>query len=135
MYAKIILIICLVPSGAPLNFSATEITSMSFDLVWELPAPSERNGIITGYNISITSLNSPLGDPQHFFTTSLSITVDSLDPHTDYICIIAANTAIGIGAFSFEMNVRTDQDGMHFNENACSIFIASLHCSTKCFSK
>ena len=101
-----------VPSGAPLNFSAVEIFSRSFNLVWELPAPSERNGIITGYNVSVTSLNSLFENPQLFFTTSLSVTVDRLDPHTDYVCIFAANTVIGTGPFSLELNVRTAQDGM-----------------------
>lgn len=81
--------------------------------MWDLPAPSERNGIITGYNISITSLSSPFEDPQQFFTTSPSITIDALDPHTYYICIIAASTGIGMGPFSLEMNVQTEQDGKY----------------------
>ena len=104
--------IITVPSGAPLNFSAVEISPRSFNLLWELPAASERNGIITSYNISVTSLNSLFENPQPFFTTSLSITVDTLDPHTNYICIIAANTIIGTGPFSLELNVRTAQDGV-----------------------
>ena len=106
--------LCTVPNGPPLNFTTNEVLLRSFTLVWDLPPPSERNGIITGYNISITSLNSLFAAPQLFFTTSLSINVDSLDPHTNYICIIAANTAIGIGPFSLEIIVMTGQDGMHF---------------------
>ena len=105
--------LCTVPSGPPLNFTTSEVLSRSFILIWELPAPPERNGIITGYNISITSLNSLFEAPQLFFTTSLSINVDSLDPHTDYICTIAANTDIGIGPYSLEIIVMTEQDGMH----------------------
>ena len=102
----------VVPSGAPLNFSAVDISSRNFTLVWELPAPSERNGIITGYNITVTSLSSPLEDPKLFFTTALSVVIHPLNPHTEYICIIAANTAIGMGPFSLEINVWTEQDGI-----------------------
>ena len=83
---------------------------MRFTLTWNPPAPSERNGIITGYNISITSLDSFFEDPREFFTTSEFLTVDSLDPHTDYVCIIAANTFVGIGPFSLEITIRTAQD-------------------------
>jgi receptor-type tyrosine-protein phosphatase Q len=99
-----------VPSGPPLNFFASEVFSRSFTLTWDLPDPSQRNGLITGYNISITSLDSLFEDPQEFFTESRYLTVDSLNPHTDYICIIAANTYVGIGPFSLEITVRTEQD-------------------------
>ena len=85
---------CTVPSGPPLNISAVEVFSRSFTLTWDLPAPSERNGIITGYNITVTSLDSLFEDPQVFFTTSQSLTIDSLDPHTDYVCVIAAITLL-----------------------------------------
>ena len=100
-----------VPSGPPTNSTSMEVSSRSFILAWDLPAPSERNGIITGYNISITSLDSLFEEPQQFFTTELSLTVDQLEPHTDYVCIIAANTYIGIGPFSLEITVTTAQDG------------------------
>jgi hypothetical protein len=99
-----------VPSGPPLNISAVEVFSRSFTLTWDLPAPSERNGIITGYNITVTSLDSLFEDPQVFFTTSQSLTIDSLDPHTDYVCVIAAITFLGSGPFSLEITVRTAQD-------------------------
>ena len=101
------------PSGAPLSFSPAEVSSRNFTLIWELPAPSERNGIITGYNISVTSLSSPFEDSREFFTTSLTYFVDSLDPYTNYICIIAANTVVGKGPFSVELNIRTDPEGMY----------------------
>ena len=102
----------VVPSGAPLNFSAVDIFSSNFTLTWELPAPSERDGIITGYNITVTSLSSPLEAPKLFFTTALSVVIHPLNPHTEYICIIAATTAIGIGPYSMELNVTTEEDGM-----------------------
>ena len=101
-----------VPSSAPLNFHAVDISSSNFTLIWEPLAPSERNGIITGYNITVTSLSSPHEDPKLFFTSTESLTVDLLSPHTEYICIIAASTAIGTGPYSTELNARTGQNGM-----------------------
>ena len=87
------------------------VSSESFTLGWDLPAHSERNGIITGYNISIISLDSPFEDPQEFFTVELTLTVNELESHSDYICIIAANTYVGVGPYSLEIGVTTAQDG------------------------
>ena len=129
---------CTVPSGAPLNFSAVDISSSNFTLTWELPAPSERNGIITGYNITVTSLSSPLEDPELFFTATESLVIESLNPHTEYVCIIAATTAIGIGPYSTELNVRTEPDGMLLILILTWICICEknfLFCSTWGFSK
>lgn len=53
-----------------------------------------------------------LEEPRNFFTTSLSLIVESLAPYTDYVCIIAANTYVGIGPYSLELTVRTEQSGM-----------------------
>ena len=100
-----------------------EVFSRSFTLTWDLPVPSERNGIITGYNITVTSLDSLFEDPQVFFTTSQSLTIDSLDPHTDYVCVIAANTFVGGGPFSLELTVRTAQDGESILRTQSTILI------------
>ena len=101
----------IVPSGAPLNFHAVNIFFNNITLIWDLPVPSERNGIIIGYTISVTSLSSPLEEPRLFFTAVEFLIVDFLNPHTEYVCMIAANTAIGTGPFSTELNVWTEQDG------------------------
>ena len=90
-----------------------DVFSRSFTLTWDLPAASERNGIITGYNISVNSLDTLFEDPQDFFTMSQFLTFDSLDPHTDYICVIAANTFVGTGPFSLEITIRTEEDGTY----------------------
>ena len=135
----VLLYIYLVPSGAPLNVSATGVVSMNFTLTWNPPAPSERNGIITGYNISITSLDSFFEDPREFFTTSEFLIVDSLDPHSHYVCIIAANTFVGIGPFSLEVTIRTAQYGdcvmhgycIYFDITVLSYLFPSTWCSSK----
>ena len=105
----------IVPSGAPLNFHAVNMSSNNFTLIWDLPVPSERNGIIIGYTISVTSLSSPLEEPRLFSTAAEFLIVDFLNPHTEYVCMIAADTAIGTGPFSTELNVWTEQDGMPVN--------------------
>ena len=99
-----------VPSGSPVNFTAEAVSLHNFNLTWAPPVPEDRNGVITGYNISISLLSSPFGDPLQFDTTAHTVRVESLSPHTDYVCVIAANTLIGTGPLSFELHVRTLQD-------------------------
>jgi len=95
------------------NLSAALVLSRRLILTWDSPAAEERNGIITGYNISIASLSSPFEDALHFFTMSPTITVDSLSPYTEYICIVAASTIVGLGPYTVEFHVQTQQDGKY----------------------
>ena len=36
--------------------------------------------------------------------------VDSLNPYTEYVCIIAAHTVAGLGPYTVELLVRTQED-------------------------
>ena len=101
----------IVPSGSPLNFSAVAIEARSFNLTWAPPLDSDRNGIIIGYNISIALLSLPFENPLEFYTTELTLAVDSLLPHTDYVCTIFASTIVGAGPPSIEFYIQTEQDG------------------------
>lgn len=72
-----------------------------------------RNGNITGYTIGVNSLDTNMEEPQLLSTSLLVITIDGLDPHTHYVCIIAANTAIGMGPFSPGITIQTETDGSY----------------------
>ena len=99
-----------VPSGSPLMFNATALSSQSIILVWEPPSPEDQNGLIVGYTINITDLETD--ERYQHISTSTNITIGSLTPFTTYICIIAARTNIGIGPFSTVVTVQTLEDGM-----------------------
>ena len=77
---------------------------------WEPPSPEDQNGLIVGYTINITDLET--GERYQHLSTSTNITIGSLTPFTTYICIIAARTNIGIGPFSTVVTVQTLEDGM-----------------------
>ena len=65
-----------VPSGPPLMFNAMAQSSESIILVWEPPSPEDQNGLIVGYTINITDLET--GERSQRLSTSTNITIGSL---------------------------------------------------------
>ena len=98
-----------VPSGPPQSSTASALTARSIQINWQLPALSDRNGVITGYVIVVTSLETIIS--QQFNTNSTTLTVPNLDPFSNYVCIVAATTAVGRGPFSAVINVQTLETG------------------------
>ena len=99
----------IVPSGYPHSFEATAASSTSAIITWDPPLPEEQNGIIIGYIINVTVAET--GERFQLFSNSTSITVDTLQPFTTYLCIIAARTVIGTGPFSTVITLETPEDG------------------------
>ena len=79
-------------------------------LHWEPPFPENRNGIIIGYVVNVTRMNS--GEISQLMSTTNSVTVSSLSPFTVYVCAIAATTSVGSGPFSDEITVQTLEEGI-----------------------
>ena len=99
-----------VPSGPPLSFQATPVNSSALQLTWEPPAPEQRNGIIRGYLINATALESG----EHFQQMSpntTSLVVGNFHPYYQYNLLVAAVT-IGAGTFSDIHQIRMPEDGM-----------------------
>ena len=67
---------------------------------------ADRNGAITGYFVNVTN-----GTTKQFFTSSLTLIVDSLEPFTVYTITIAAQTAVGAGPYSIGLPTITMEDG------------------------
>ena len=112
-----ILLSYIVPSGSPQVFNATILSPYSADLTWAPPSLEEQNGVIIGYVINITILENRMNFLLYSNTTSLTVT--SLRPYRNYICIIAAVTSIGIGPYSTTVTVTTPQDGKTIINNLC----------------
>ncbi len=103
--------ISVVPSGSPQTLTSGAVTATSLQVNWQPPSLSDQNGVITGYVINITSLNT--GVSQQLTSTTTSLQVSSLTPFTNYVCIVAAMTAIGVGPFSTVVTVQTLEGGIY----------------------
>ena len=77
--------------------------------MWDTPEVEQQNGIITGYVVNVTVVET--GERFQSFSTSITVTIDALRPLTTYICAIAAQTIAGVGPFSTTVSVRTEEGG------------------------
>ena len=72
--------------------------------------PEYHNGIIQGYNVTITELET--GIEFHYLSTMSVLTIPSLHPAYSYEWSVAAFTQIGQGPSSFPLNrIQTLEDG------------------------
>lgn len=78
-------------------------------LQWDPPLAQDKNGIIIGYRVNVTSLVG--GERFYFETTDNYLLVSGLTPHTIYECIVSAVTRVGTGPFSGIVIVQTSAEG------------------------
>ena len=95
----------------PQNFEAVPESSTSMTMTWTPPAIENQNGIITGYVINMTAMNTQETFQLIVTNNTLYIHVDSLVPFTTYVCVIAAHTSVGLGPYSTAVFVTTHEDG------------------------
>ena len=98
------------PSGPPQSITAAALSALSIEINWLAPLLPEQNGRITGYVINITSLNT--GVIQQLTSVNTTLQIRNLTPFTNYVCVVAARTAVGVGPFSTVINVQTLEAGM-----------------------
>ena len=84
-------------------------SSTSLLLSWEPPELEDQNGVILGYVINVTAVET--GMNFELRSTETTLAVDGLRPFTTYICRIAARTVVGVGPFSIAVTAVTSQDG------------------------
>lgn len=104
--------ICLrvAPEGAPVNIASTSVTSNSLILTWDPPSNSLQNGIVRGYVIVATELDT--GANITFMVQShTSLSVGDLHPYYTYQFNVFAVT-VEVGPSSLDYQVTTLQDGM-----------------------
>ena len=96
-----------VPSGAPSQLSAYDVTSTSFKLNWtELPL-EEWNGHITGYEIEVIGD----GNKETMTTLSQAVTI-SVNKSGTYCVSVAAMTSVGAGPYSEIIIITTLSDSV-----------------------
>ncbi len=99
------------PSGPPVNFIVSPLSSRAIQLGWNPPVFEHRNGEITGYAVNITNLDNET--VHHFTLASISnFTVTNLEPFTPYECTVYASTVVGIGQSPAVIVVQTGEEGM-----------------------
>ena len=104
-----VLVSCPAPSSEPRNFMVVNVTSTTIHFSWELPLSEDQNGVITGYTLNVTSLET--GESKQIFTKSTVYALYSVSPYTLYTAAIAAQTNAGIGPFSAVTPVLTLEAG------------------------
>ena len=109
-FIVILSVIFSVPSGSPEVFNATVTSPYSAFLTWDPPPIDKQNGVILGYIINVTVIETD--ESFLLYSNSTSLFVDDLSPFRTFQCIIAALTNAGIGPYSSFFTVTTPQDGM-----------------------
>jgi hypothetical protein len=89
-----------------------EVTSStSLFLRWEPPELEDQNGIIIGYVVNVTAVETGMIFQLSSSSSDSSLMASGLRPFTTYICRIAARTAVGVGPYSIAVTAVTQQDG------------------------
>ena len=92
----IIFCCCIVPAGAPQNFSVTGVSETTIKLEWDLPAKHLQNGEIVMYQLTYHRLTDAIY-VEDLNLTSTEHKVSGLDMNTDYVFQIRAFTSKGAG--------------------------------------
>ena len=98
-----------VPSSPPSSYTAVALSSRSILLTWDAPPVEGQNGIITGYTVNITELET--GEVSAMFTESNNLTLHSLQPFTTYGFLVSAETVAGRGPTTRFVSVTTQEEG------------------------
>ena len=98
-----------VPSGYPQGMSTTTISTTSATLSWSELPQEQQNGVIIGYVISVVVLED--NSTFSLSSTSTNVTLTTLKPYRTYICIVAAQTAVGTGPFGTQLSFVTLEAG------------------------
>ena len=104
---------CTAPTSPPSNCTAVALSSRSILLTWDAPPAEEQNGIITGYIVNITELET--GQVSTIFTESHNLTLYSLQPFTTYGFLVSAQTVAGRGPTTHFLFVTTQEEGSYMS--------------------
>ena len=109
-----IIFVFIVPTGAPLNCTNTNIQSISVDLNWAPPEISLQNGQLISYNINCSQIG------QHYTNnvSRLTLSVTGLSPYTSYSCDVSAVNVVGEGpATTCSFTTAQDSKLIHIFKN------------------
>ena len=85
------------------------MSSRSISLTWDPPLFEEQNGVITGYIINVTGIETE--ESFELFSDLEILTADFARPFSSYMFKIAGQTTVGTGTFSDPITIMTPEDG------------------------
>ena len=106
------LLIPTAPNSPPHNYAGVALSSRSIVLTWDPPPAEQQNGIITGYLVNVTELET--GEVTAMFTESHNVTLYPLQPFTTYGTLVSAQTVAGRGPTTCLLSVTTLEEGLAF---------------------
>ena len=72
------------------------------------PIPEEQNGVIIDYVVNI--MDNKTDDAFQLSTSNNTLTIaNNLKPYNTYVCVIAAETFVGLGPFSPNVSFTTHE--------------------------
>ena len=98
------------PSGSPQVFTDTKRRSRNITFSWSPPAPTELNGVITGYFLSCVPEAGGRNTITMQYTAAGTFTLGGFTPFTSYNCSISASNSQGSGPATHRV-VTTLDDG------------------------
>ena len=116
----------LVLTGPPLGFTVTQQRSRNMTFSWSPPAPTGRNGVITGYSLScIPEAGGGGSSISMQYTAASTFTLGGFIPATSYNCSISARNIWGNGPAAYKV-VSTLDDCKHcFEDDAIYFWMQS----------
>ena len=121
----------LVPSAAPVDLVVTNVTSTTIELMWGAVPETDRNGIITEYQLRFRQQDS-VNNTWTYVTvngSTLKANLSGLQEFVTYFIQISAATVVGVGPFSLEINTTTLEDSTvlwHILAYTCLMTFLSL---------
>ena len=104
----------LAPTGEPQNFGITPgddgPSSRELTFFWDLPPPTQRNGVITSYTVSCSPDTETLPLVETTLPGVVGLTVGGFRPFTEYMCTIVATNSQGSGPPA-TVTTMTNEDG------------------------
>ncbi|CAB4039787.1 Down syndrome cell adhesion molecule 1 homolog, partial [Paramuricea clavata] len=97
-----------VPSGPPLNVTFTSRGKYSLNVSWNAPNDNLWNGKPTGYLVCYSSRARTNNPRCYGRTAALSLTINNLQPSTEYFVTVSAATSVGGGLKSAEISKITN---------------------------
>ena len=96
------------PGAPPSNTTGSTLNSTHVQLSWDPPPSDEINGVIQGYRINITELDT--GTLSQIIVNDTEAVIGSLHPHYNYNFSIVAFTHVGDGPTTYVI-LRTAEAG------------------------
>ena len=118
--------IFVAPSRPPQDLTSNAPSPTTIHLSWRPPPLEYQNGVIRGYNITITNADIASDSVRVISTDQTSINVFSLHPHYNYTCSVAAYT-VGIGPDTNHL-VMMPEDGKLTTVTMIVILYKLIYC-------